>query len=116
MKVRQLGTPAQIRHVARIRLTLLLVVQEELHDVLRALRHRAAGMQHRALAVDDGAADAKIAVENPLRTADLLSSRVARNINLHLTLRTEPHVPHDRDARRRRRAEERESPHIDFET
>ena len=56
MKVRQLGTPAQIRHVARLRLGLLLVVQEELHDVLRALRHRAAGMQHRALAVDDGAA------------------------------------------------------------
>ena len=56
MKVRQLGTPAQIRHVARLRLGLLLVVQEELHDVLRALSHRAAGMQHRALAVDDGAA------------------------------------------------------------
>ena len=47
---------AQIRHVARLRLGLLLVVQEELHDVLHALRHRAAGMQHRALAVDDGAA------------------------------------------------------------
>ena len=56
MKVRQLGAPAQIRHVARLRLGLLLVVQEELHDVLHALRHRAAGMQHRPLAVDDGAA------------------------------------------------------------
>ena len=45
-----------------------------------------------------------------------MSSRVARNINLHPTLRTEPHVPQDRYPRRRRRVEERESPHIDLET
>ena len=45
-----------------------------------------------------------------------MSSRVARNIYLHLTLRTEPHVPQDRYPRRRRRVEEREFFKIDLQS